>query len=104
MLSSESAIYLIDQDLVRFNGPLVELVDKDGNTLRSDRMAYNTKDSVATYDTGGAMKNREGSVVESQMGIYDSKINIFTFDGEVEVYTDTIFMKRQKKREEKAAE
>jgi lipopolysaccharide export system protein LptA len=93
MLSSESAIYLIDQDLVRFNGPLVELVDKDGNTLRSDRMAYNTKDSVATYDTGGAMKNREGSVVESQMGIYDSKINIFTFDGDVEVYTDTIFMK-----------
>jgi lipopolysaccharide export system protein LptA len=93
MLSSESAIYLIDQNLVRFNGPLVELVDKDGNTLRSNRMAYNTKDSVATYETGGAMKNREGSVIESRVGIYDSKINTFIFDGDVEVYTDTIFMK-----------
>ncbi len=93
MLSSESAIYLIDQNIVRFNGPLVELVDKEGNTLRSNRMAYNTKDSVATYETGGAMKNREGSVIESRVGIYDSKINTFIFDEEVEVYTDTIFMK-----------
>lgn len=93
MLSSESAIYLIDQNVVRFNGPLVELVDKEGNTLRSNRMAYNTKDSVATYETGGAMKNREGSVIESRVGIYDSKINTFIFDEEVEVYTDTIFMK-----------
>ncbi len=93
MLSSESAMYLIDQNLVRFNGPLVELVDKEGNTLRSDRMAYNTKDSVATYETGGAMKNKEGSVIESRRGIYDSKIKTFTFDVDVELYTDTIFMK-----------
>ncbi|NLX41017.1 MAG: hypothetical protein GXY75_03865 [Bacteroidales bacterium] len=93
MLSSESAMYHIEQNMVRFNGPLVELVDKEGNTLRSDRMAYNTKDSVATYETGGAMKNREGSVIESRRGTYDSKIKTFTFDGEVELYTDTIFMK-----------
>ena len=93
MLSSESAMYHIEQNTVRFNGPLVELVDKEGNTLRSDRMAYNTKDSVATYETGGAMKNREGSVIESRRGTYDSKIKTFTFDGEVELYTDTIFMK-----------
>ncbi|HPK30210.1 MAG TPA: OstA-like protein [Bacteroidales bacterium] len=93
MLSSESATYLIDNNMVRFNGPLVELVDKEGNRLRSDRMVYNTKDSVATYESGGAMKDKEGSVIESRTGIYDSKINTFTFDGEVEVYTDTIFMK-----------
>ena len=60
MLSSESAMYHIEQNTVRFNGPLVELVDKEGNTLRSDRMAYNTKDSVATYETGGAMKTGKG--------------------------------------------
>lgn len=93
MLSSESATYNIDNNMVRFNGPLVELVDKDGNMLRSERMAYNTKDSVATYDTGGAMKNKEGSVIESRRGTYDAKIKTFIFDGNVELYTDTIFMK-----------
>ena len=77
MLSSESATYNIDNNMVRFNGPLVELVDKDGNMLRSERMAYNTKDSVATYDTGGAMKNKEGSVIESRRGTYDAKIKTF---------------------------
>ncbi len=93
MLSSETATYNIDQNMVRFNGPLVELVDKDGNMLRSDHMAYNTKDSVATYYTGGAMKSKEGSVIESIRGTYDAKIKTIIFDGNVELYTDTIFMK-----------
>ena len=55
MLKSEEMLYWIDENRAVFRGTLVELFDKDGNTLRTERLTYNTKDSVAVFEYGGAM-------------------------------------------------
>ena len=43
VLSSDRLDYLIDDDLAQFRGSLVQLLDKDGNTLRTRFLDYNTK-------------------------------------------------------------
>ena len=55
VLTSEKLIYLIDEDLAQFRGTLVQLEDKDHNTLRTRHLDYNTKDSVGVFMNGGAM-------------------------------------------------
>ena len=47
VLKSDRLDYVIDQDLAQFRGSLVQLQDKDGNTLRTRFLDYNTRDSVA---------------------------------------------------------
>ena len=47
VLSSDKLTYLIDKDLAQFRGSVVQLTDKDHNTLRTRYLDYNTKDSVA---------------------------------------------------------
>lgn len=93
MLQSEEMTYLIDRNLARFSGPLVELFDKTGNILRTNQLEYNTQDSVAVFDRGGAMRDTSGNVMESQHGMYDAKAKTFTFDGETELYMDSIKIK-----------
>lgn len=93
MLTSDNMVYLIDQDLARFSGPLVELTDKDGNHLRTRRLDYNTKDSTAVFERGASMKDKDGNVIESQDGTYDSKEKTFQFAKRVEIFMDSIFMK-----------
>ena len=93
MLRSEEMIYYIEKDLARFRGGLVELFDKDGNILRTDMLDYDTKDSVAMFKQGGAMKDGEGNVIEGRTGIYDGKENSFTFQENVEMYMDSIDIK-----------
>lgn len=95
MLTSEQLLYLIDENTAKFKGPLVELTDKDGNCLRTNNLDYNTKDSVATFLYGGALKNESGNVIESRRGIYDSKIKLFTFEDNVELYMDSIPIKTE---------
>ena len=106
MLKSERMFYRIDENRAEFRGDLVELFDKDGNTLRTGRLDYDTKDSVAVFEYGGALKDRDGNVIESRSGTYDAKEGLFTFSNRTEVYMDSIRMKTQELRyysdEEKA--
>lgn len=93
VLSSESLDYLIDQNLAQFRGALVQLRDKDGNTLRTTDLDYNTKDSVAVFRNGGALRDKDGQIIESDDGHYYSKIKTFSFTNNVNMYTDSIFVK-----------
>lgn len=93
MLSSESLDYLIDQNLAQFRGALVQLRDKDGNTLRTTDLDYNTKDSVAVFRNGGALRDKDGQIIESDDGHYYSKLKTFSFTNNVNMYTDSIFVK-----------
>jgi len=93
MLKSEEMLYWIDENKALFRGGLVELLDKDGNILRTERLTYNTKDSVAVFEYGGSMKEKGGNVIESYNGTYDAKEGLFTFDRDVELYMDSIEIK-----------
>ena len=95
MLKSEEMQYWIDDSKAQFRGPIVELFDKDGNTLRTSKLVYNTKDSVAVFELGGALKDKDGNVIESGRGTYDGKEALFTFEERVELYMDTIEIKTQ---------
>lgn len=93
VLTSDRLTYLIDQDLAQFRGTIVELTDKDKNTLRTRHLDYNTKDSVAIFDNGGSMRDKDGQIIESVKGTYDSKVELFTFTENVNMFTDSIFVK-----------
>ena len=93
VLTSDKLTYLIEQDLAQFRGSVVQLTDKDHNTLRTRHLDYNTKDSVAVFMNGGSMRDKDGQIIESQRGTYDSKIKKFTFVEDVNMFTDSIFVK-----------
>ena len=93
VLTSEKLTYLIDQDLAEFRGTLVQLTDKDHNTLRTRYLDYNTADSVAVFQRGGAMRDKDGQIIESISGRYDSKIKQFTFNDDVNMFSDSVFVK-----------
>lgn len=93
VLTSDNLDYYIDRDLAQFRGTLVQLQDKKNNTLRTQFLDYNTKDSVAVFQNGAAFRDEDGQVIESDNGSYDSKIKLFKFNGRVNMYTDTIFVK-----------
>ena len=92
-LSSETLQYVVDDNMARFRGSLVQLEDKDHNTLRTHFLDYNTKDSVAVFQGGGAMRDKDGQVIESLYGTYDSKARLFVFNDQVNMYLDTTFVK-----------
>ncbi len=93
VLSSESLDYLIDLNLAQFRGALVQLRDKDGNTLRTRDLDYNTKDSVAVFRGGGALRDKDGQIIESDDGHYYSRLRTFSFANNVNMYTDSVFVK-----------
>lgn len=93
VLTSDRMVYLIDEDLAQFRGTLVQLEDKDGNLLRTRFLDYNTKDSVAIFKGGGAMRDKDGQVIESLSGRYDSPLKTFTFTDNVNMFTDSIFVR-----------
>lgn len=92
VLTSDKLTYLVDQDLAQFRGGLVQLTDKDHNTLRTRHLDYNTKDSVAVFMNGGAMRDKDGQIIESRSGSYDSKTKTFDFENDVNMFTDSIFV------------
>ena len=106
MLSSDQLTYLIEENLAQFKGGVVELLDKEGNRLRTRQLEYNTKDSLAFFTDGGAMKSKEGNVIEGLHGTYDSRAKLFTFEEDVKLFMDSILMRTQKlcwySKEEKA--
>ena len=93
ILTSDNLKYLVDQDLAQFRGSVVQLTDKDHNTLRTRHLDYNTADSVAVFQNGAAMRDKDGQIIESRNGTYDSKVKIFTFENDVNMFTDSIFVK-----------
>ena len=96
VLTSDNLKYLIDEDLARFRGSVVQLTDKDHNTLRTKYLDYNTKDSVAVFRNGASMRDKDGQIIESRDGTYESKIKRFTFENDVNMFTDSIFVKTRK--------
>ena len=92
-LSSETLQYVVDDNMAKFRGSLVQLEDKDHNTLRTHYLDYNTKDSVAIFQDGAAMRDKDGQIIESLFGTYDSKANLFVFNDQVNMYLDTTFVK-----------
>jgi len=92
VLSSDRLDYLIDEDLAQFRGSLVQLLDKDGNTLRTRYLDYNTKDSVAVFQRGASMRDKDGQIIESMNGTYESKDKVFYFDRFVNMYTDSVYI------------
>ena len=93
VLTSDKLTYLVKEDLAQFRGSVVQLTDKDHNTLRTRHLDYNTKDSVAVFMNGGAMRDKDGQIIESRRGTYDSKKKTFTFTENVNMFTDSIFVK-----------
>ena len=92
-LSSETLQYVVDEDMAKFRGSLVQLEDKDNNILRTRYLDYNTKDSVAVFQDGAAMRDKDGQIIESIYGTYDSKAKLFVFNDSVNMYLDTTFVK-----------
>ena len=92
-LSSNTLQYVVDDNMAKFRGDLVQLEDADHNTLRTRYLDYNTKDSVAIFSGGGAMRDKDGQVIESIYGTYDSKAHLFVFNDQVNMYLDTTFIK-----------
>jgi len=85
--------YVVDDNLAKFRGSLVQLEDKDRNTLRTRYLDYNTKDSVAIFQNGASMRDKDGQIIESLYGSYDSKASLFVFNDKVNMYMDTTFVK-----------
>lgn len=100
VLTSDKLTYLIDDDLAQFRGSVVQLEDKDHNTLRTRYLDYNTKDSLAIFQKGGAMRDKDGQIIESENGTYDSKAKLFTFTDKVNMFTDSVFVKTNSLRYE----
>lgn len=96
MLTSSTMDYLIDEDVAKFRGNMVELRDMEGNILRAKNMDYNTKDSMAFFTQGGSMRDKDGQVIESLDGIYESRLKLFTFEMDVNMFTDTVFIRTRR--------
>ena len=67
-LTSDRIEYVADENLAKFRGSLVQLYDRDGNILNTNFLNYNTKDSIATFFNGAAMRNNDGNLIESING------------------------------------
>lgn len=91
VLTGDSIKYVIPENTARFRGHLVELLDKDSNILRTNHLDYNTKDSIAFFYRGGAMKDSDGNLIESLTGRYQARLGKFDFIGEVEMFSDSLF-------------
>jgi len=95
ILTSDRLDYQIDESVAKFRGSVVQLQDKDRNTLRTRNLDYNTKDSTAVFFDGGSMRSHDGQVIESRKGTYDSKTKVFTFVESVNMFTDSVFIKTE---------
>ena len=93
VLTSETLDYYVDDDLAQFRGGVVQLLDKENNTLRTRFLDYNTADSIAVFFQGASMKDKDGQIIESIDGTYNSKAKLFTFSGDVNMFTDSVFIK-----------
>lgn len=94
-LTSEKLDYYVNDNLAQFRGGVVQLRDKENNILRTHFLDYNTADSVAVFSKGASMKDKDGQIIESLDGTYSSKVKLFTFEKDVNMFTDSVFIKTQ---------
>lgn len=92
-LTSDKLDYLVDENLAQFRGNLVQLRNRKDNILRTRNLDYNTKDSIAVFRGGASMRDQDGQVIESDTGTYESARRFFTFSGNVNMFTDSVFVK-----------
>ena len=93
ILTSEKLDYDIDANLAKFEGSLVQLQNKKRNLLRTKYLTYNTKDSIAVFNRGGAMRDENGQLIESYSGEYSSRFKRFMFREDVNMFTDSVFIR-----------
>ena len=92
-LTSEILDYSVEENMARFRGTLVQLENKKKNILRTRYLDYNTKDSIAVFNKGAAMRDEDGQLIESDNGQYDTPTKKFEFWKNVNMFTDSIFVK-----------
>ncbi len=95
-LLSDRIDYIVEENLAQFRGTLVELYDKEGNVLRTNYLDYNTRDSIGTFFNGGVMKGATGNIIESLEGWYFAYEKLFSFEENVQMFTDSVFIKGNK--------
>ena len=93
VLTSEKLDYLVDENLAQFRGAVVQLRNKKDNILRTRILDYNTRDSLAIFRGGAAMKSEDGQIIESDEGTYSNSSGLFTFRGNVNMFTDSVFVR-----------
>ena len=91
-LTSDRIEYVVVEDLAKFRGSLVELMDRDGNVLNTNYLNYNTRDSIATFFNGASMRGKDGNIIESVNGTYNSAEKRFSFEENVQIFTDSVFI------------
>ena len=96
ILTSDKLDYLIDENLAQFRGTLVQLKNKENNLLRTRYLDYNTKDSIALFKNGAAMRDDKGQVIESRSGSYNSSSKKFEFEEQVNMFSDSVFVKTRR--------
>ncbi len=90
-LTGDSLKYIINENLAKFRGHLVELKDDAGNVLRTNNLDYNTKDSIGIFNGGASMMDEDGNIIESIYGRYESGKDMFTFISDVQMFSDSLF-------------
>ncbi len=93
VLTSDKLDYMIDDNLAQFRGTLVQLQNRKQNLLRTRYLDYNTKDSIATFFNGAAMRDSGGKLIESITGTYNSQTKVFDFYNDVNMFADSMFVK-----------
>lgn len=96
VLTSDKLDYLIDDNLAQFRGTLVQLQNKKKNLLRTKFLDYNTRDSMAVFYNGASMRDEDGQVIESLSGKYSTDAKMFIFDDQVNMFSDSMFVKTNK--------
>ena len=93
VLTSGKLDYLIDENLAQFRGAVVELRNRQDNILRTRVLDYNTQDSLAVFRGGASMMSADGQIIESDEGTYSNARSLFTFSGNVNMFTDSVFVR-----------
>ena len=98
VLTSGKLDYLIDESLAQFRGGVVELRNQRDNVLRTYTLDYNTQDSLAVFSGGASMISSDGQIIESDVGTYENARDMFNFNGNVNMFTDSIFVRTEQLR------
>ena len=104
VLTSGKLDYLIDESVAQFRGGVVELRNQQDNVLRTNILDYNTKDSLAVFSGGASMISSDGQIIESDEGTYENARDMFNFSGNVNMFTDSIFVRTERLRYDSKAE
>lgn len=91
-LVGDKLTYYSDDNLAEFRGEIVRLYNKKGDQLKTRYLDYYTSDSTAVFYNGGAMRSKDGQIIEGSSGRYEAANNTFSFEGDVEMYADSMFI------------